>query len=118
MVTIVGFEKKKSAKGGSFIVLKVEGGVQSMYNEHTKKWYLGAMKCNIIAAVDEATCKNLIGSEISGTIVKKKCLPYSYTIPSSGKTITIAHRFVYEGSLQLTDEPILPLEALDLNMEA
>ena len=118
MVTIVGFEKKKSAKGGSFIVLKVEGGVQSMYNEQTKKWYLGAMKCNIIAAVDEATCKNLIGSEIPGTIVKTKCMPYQYTIPSSGKTITIAHRFVYEGNLQLTDEPVMPLVRANLNLEA
>ena len=115
-VIVVGYEKKKSAKGGSFIIIKVEGGVQSIFNEQTKKWYLTSMKTNIIASIDETTCKNLVGTELPGTIVKQKCMPYNYTVPLSGKTLTIAHRFVYQGELQLTEEIPMPLEDADLSI--
>ena len=54
-----------------------------------------AQKEALLASVDEATCKSLLGTELPGDIKKVNCMPYKYVVPKSGKEITMHYRYVY-----------------------
>jgi hypothetical protein len=101
MVTIVGFEKKRSKNGGSFLVLTVEGGVKVERSESTGNWFAQTLKTNILASMDEATAKALIGSQLPGKIVKKRCSPYTYVIPNTGEERVLEYTYEY---VQTTDD--------------
>ncbi len=95
MVTITGYTKKESATGGKFIVLHLEGGLQMVRSEDTGTWFASALKSNIIASVDEKTCRSLIGTQIPGSIIKQKVTPYKYTVPSTGEERMLDYRYEY-----------------------
>ncbi|MFM7024429.1 MAG: hypothetical protein ACKOXB_15785 [Flavobacteriales bacterium] len=95
MVTITGYSKKDSPSGGKFIVLHLEGGVQMVRSEESGTWFASALKTNIIASVDEKTCKTLVGTQLPGTIIKKKVTPYKYTVPSTGEERMLDYRYEY-----------------------
>ena len=94
-VTVTNYLKKKNSEGGSFLVLTIEGGVQMRQSQDTGNWFASSLKTNILANMDEASCRAMIGKELPGTIIKKKCPPYSFTIPSTGEERTLDYTFDY-----------------------
>ncbi len=95
MVTITGYHKRKNQEGGSFLVLTIEGGVTMSQSESTGNWIASTLKTNIIASMDEKTCMTMIGQQLPGTIERKACAPYSYTIPSTGEEKTLNYTYEY-----------------------
>ena len=67
--------------------------------------YLTARTATVSCTFDENTCKSLIGSELSGKIMKVDVEPYEYTVPDSGEIITLTERneFVSEEEAILQD---------------
>lgn len=94
-VTVTGYQKKKNSEGGSFFVLQIEGGVNITKSETSGNYFATTMKTNIVASMDEVSCKALIGSELPGTVIKKEVAPYSYTIPSSGEEVMLNYKYEY-----------------------
>lgn len=94
-VTVTGYQKKKNSEGGSFYVLQIEGGVNISKSETTGNYFASTMKTNIVASMDETSCKALIGSQLPGTIIKKEVMPYSYTVPSTGEEIMLNYKYEY-----------------------
>lgn len=94
-VTIIGYQKKKNQEGGSFLVLNIEGGVVMSQSESTGSWFASTMKTSIVASMDEKTIMGMIGQTLPGTIIKKQCPPYSYTIPSTGEDKTLDYTYEF-----------------------
>ena len=94
MVTVTGYTKKDSASGSKFIVLHLEGGLQMVKSE-TGTWFASALKTNVIASVDEKTVKTLVGTQLQGSIIKQKCNPYKYTVPSTGEERLLDYKYEY-----------------------
>ena len=49
-----------------------------------------------MSTFDEETCKALIGTEIEGSVQRKECDIYQYTLPETGEVIELAHTYVYD----------------------
>ncbi len=95
MVRIVNYQKRETEEGKEFFVLEVQGGIEMVKSQQTKKFYVTARKTSIPSTFDELTCKSLVGSELPGKVVKVSCEPYDYTIKETGETITLSHRYEY-----------------------
>lgn len=97
MVTIVGYKKITKENGETFMLLIVQGGVESLRSESTGKMYFTAKTANVFATFDEETCKSLIGSQFEGGITKVNTEPYEYIL-KTGETVTLSHRYEYFSS--------------------
>lgn len=95
MVTIVNYKERLKDDGTSFFVLELQGGIEMTQSKSTGMFYATAKKAIISSTFDEATCKGLIGTQISGSIEKQECEPYEYVIQETGEEITLSHRWVY-----------------------
>lgn len=95
MVKIIGYKSIENEDGENFFVLIVQGGVEIVKSKITGKSYFTARTVNVPATFDENTCKDLLGSNFEGEIVKVTCEPYEYTIKESGEEITIDYRYEY-----------------------
>ncbi len=47
------------------------------------------------STLDEATCKQMIGTQLDGSIQKLSCEPYEYVVADTGEVIELAHRWAY-----------------------
>jgi len=105
MVKIVDFKTYQKEDGTKFCALKVQAGVEAVKSKQTGKMYLTARTATVSCTFDENTCKSLIGSELSGKIMKVDVEPYEYTVPDSGEIITLTERneFVSEEEAILQD---------------
>lgn len=101
MVRIINY-KKRQAEDKEFFVLEVSGGIEMVKSQTTGMYYATSKKATITSTFDEETCKSLIGSEFSGSIVKEECEPYEYTIQDTGEIITLSHRYVYKAEELVT----------------
>lgn len=57
--------------------------------------YATARKCTMSTTFDEATCKQLIGKHMPGSIKKVEAEPYEYTVPKTGQVITLDYRYEF-----------------------
>ncbi|MFV0247556.1 MAG: hypothetical protein ACK5H1_01155 [Tenacibaculum sp.] len=64
-------------------------------SKSTGSFYATARKASIPSTFDELTCQALIGTEMSGTIIRESCDIYEYTIKETEEVIELAHRYVY-----------------------
>lgn len=94
MVRIINY-KERQAEDRVFYVLEVQGGIQMVLSKTTKQFYATAKKAYIATTFDEETCKALIGTEMSGCIMKQPCEPFEYTVRETGEIITLTERYVY-----------------------
>lgn len=95
MVTIVNFEKRQSKTGNEFFALILQGGIEMVRSVETGQFYATVKKCSVPSTVDEATCKQMIGTQLEGSIQKLTCEPYEYVVPETGEVIELAHRWSY-----------------------
>lgn len=95
MVRISNYIKRTTEDGKDFFVLELQGGIEMVKSQETGKFYITARKTTISSTFDEATCQELIGTELPGKIEKVICESYEYTIKETGEVITLSHRFEY-----------------------
>lgn len=95
MVRIIGFKQREKENGTPFFILELQGGVEMIRSTETGQFYATAKKTYVTSTFDEQTCKALIGTEISGTIVKKEVEPYSYVVKETGEELILTHRWLF-----------------------
>lgn len=94
MVTISSYEIRQG-KDDDFFVLILQGDVEFVTSQTTGMPYATARKATIPATFDEAACKNLIGKQMPGSIVKMAVDDYEYTIPETNEIVILDYRYVY-----------------------
>ena len=93
MVRIIGYKERQKEDGEIFFTLELQGGIELVQSKSTGNFYATAKKAIISSTFNEQTCQALLGTEISGCIVKKECEPYSYYSKETGEEITIDFRW-------------------------
>jgi hypothetical protein len=102
MVRIIDYKKRQAEEGREFFVLEISGGIEMVKSQTSNQFYATAKKAFISSTFDEQTCKALIGTEMSGSVVKQDCEPYEYVVKDTGEVITLNHRYVYELEVPIT----------------
>ena len=117
MVTITGYSQRKSAEGKTFIVLELEGGLQVQQSQ-TGRLYASVSKCTLPCTFDEVTARELVGTTLSGSIVKVLCEPYSFTNPTTGESVTLSSKSIYRAPEFNTEEqkPVLRKRQLEIDV--
>jgi len=95
MVRIIDYKKRQTEEGKEFFVLEVSGGVEMVKSQTTNQFYATAKKAFISSTFDEQTCIALIGTEMSGKVVKQECQSYEYVNKESGEILVLNHRYIY-----------------------
>jgi len=95
MVRIINFKEREKEDGTSFFVLELQGGIEMALSKATGNFYATAKKAYIPSTFDEQTCSALIGTEMSGRIIKEDCEVFTYVIKETGEEVTLNHRWVY-----------------------
>jgi len=103
MVTIVDFVKRKNLEGVEFNALILQGGLELVKSKESGAWYATSKKASITSTLDDATCQNLIGQEIPGSVQRVECEPYDFTVRETGEVVTLTHRWIY-----LNEGEVLP----------
>ncbi len=98
MVTIKDFKKRETKTGDAFFVLVLQGGISPVQSRKTGRMYFTAKTCTVPSTFDEETCKQIIGQQFPGEIVRIKTDPYDYAIPETGEIIELEHRWEYQDS--------------------
>lgn len=96
MVTIINYKQRENDDGTSFLVLELQGGLEMVKSKETGNFYATAKKATITTTFDEPTCIALVGTEVSGSIVKVEVEPFNYTVKETGEEIILSHRWVYD----------------------
>jgi len=95
MVKIVDYKTYQKEDGTEFYSLVLQSGVEAVKSRETGRTYLTARAARIACTFDEETCESLKGTELPGSIKKVEVEPYEYTVPTTGETITLSHRYEY-----------------------
>ena len=95
MVTIVDFVKRTNKEGIAFNSLILQGGIELVKSRETGRYYATAKKTSITSTFDDATCQNLIGTQIPGSIQRVESEPYPMLVKNTGEVITLTHRWMY-----------------------
>lgn len=95
MVRITDYKNVKKEGGKDFNMLVVQGGIESLVSKKTGRIYFTLRKANVTTTFDEATCKSLIGTELQGTVEKRLCKPYEYTVVETGEVLMLTHNWQY-----------------------
>lgn len=95
MVRIINYKKRQAEDGREFFVLEISGGIEMVKSQTSNQFYATAKKAFISSTFDEQTCNALIGTEMSGTVVKQECEPYEYVNKESGEVMMLSHKYVY-----------------------
>jgi len=106
MVTIQNYVERESADGKKFYALILQGGIEMVLSEESGRYYATAKQASITSTFDEATCKALVGTKLSGRITKIQCDPYEYTIRETGEVITLHTRWTYGPNEAAVDEMV------------
>ena len=93
-VLVTDYQKKQNSKGGNFMVLTVEGGIIMQKNQQTGSWVAQALRTNIIANLDEKSCKALVGKSLPGTVIKKFVAPYTFRM-ANGDERVLNYKYEY-----------------------
>jgi hypothetical protein len=110
MVTVIGFSKKKNAKGEEFNVLQLEGEVEMLRSVSTGKFYAHARHASITSTLSEIACKCQVGRKFPGKIEKVEAEAYQYQIPGTNETITLTHSYQYSAEPASVEEAIFEKE--------
>jgi hypothetical protein len=108
MVRIINYKERQKEDGTSFFVLELQGGIEMVLSKTTGNFYATAKRAFIPSTFDELVCTGLIGTEMSGSIIKEECEPFTYSSKETGEEITISHRWVYvtEDAVKPKQQPI------------
>ena len=95
MVTVVDYAIRKSKDGREFYVLVLQGGLSLVQSKESGNYYATVKKCSIPSTFDEKTAKEMIGEKITGSVQRKECEPYSFTVKDTGEILELNYRWVY-----------------------
>jgi hypothetical protein len=95
MVTVVEYAIRKTKDDREFIALILQGGLHLAQSKQTGNFYATVKKCSIPSTFDEGTAKGMIGEKIPGSVQKKSCDPYDFTIKDTGEIIHLDYRWAY-----------------------
>ena len=99
--------KRTSSDGNEFFALILQGGLELIKSKETGNYYATAKTASITSTFTEEECGQLVGQEISGSIVKVPCEPYEYTVKETGEVVTLTHRWEYRKEGDTIEEIIL-----------
>lgn len=100
MVTVKDYKQRTNKEGENFFVLVLQGEVAPVKSSETGRMYFTAKTCTVSSTFDEETCKQLIGMQFPGQIIKVETEPYEFTIPETGEVIQLSHRWEYKDNTQ------------------
>ncbi len=95
MVQVTDFKTLINADGEPFNALTLMGDITFVLSSKTGNFYATAWKGSISTTFSEEVCKGLVGKSLPGEIQKVDSEPYEYTIPSTGETIMLTHKYRY-----------------------
>jgi hypothetical protein len=102
MVKITDYKMRVNQDGKTFFILILQAGLEIVRSASGNS-YATVKQASMPTTFDEATCKSLIGSELSGKIDKVPCEPYQYTIPATGEVVMLSHRYEYQEEATIND---------------
>lgn len=94
MVTIIAAHLRKG-ENGNFVSLELQGDVELIQSMLTGRFYATSKKCFISSTFTEEQANALVGTKISGSIVRVDAEPYEYTVPATGEVIELSHTYSY-----------------------
>lgn len=95
MVRIINYKSREKEDGTPFFILELQGGVEMVKSAETGQFYATAKKAYVTSTFDEQTCKALIRTEMSGSVIKKEVEPYTYVVKETGEELVLTHRWVF-----------------------
>lgn len=95
MVTIVDYSLKTNNEGKEFFALILQGGIEMVKSKSSDRYYATSKKCWIPSTLDVKTCKSVIGERLSGSIKKRSCEPFEFTVQETGEVLTMDYRWEY-----------------------
>ena len=107
MVTIVDFVKRQNKEGKEFNALILQSGVELVKSKETGNYYATSKKASISSTFDDATCQNLIGQQIPGSIQRVESEPYEFTNKDTGEVLLLNHRWVYLKEGETMEEKVI-----------
>jgi hypothetical protein len=110
MVTIVDFVKRQNKEGKEFNALILQSGIELVKSHETGRWYATAKKASITSTFDDATCQNLIGQQIPGSVQRVESEPYEFTVKDTGEVVTLTHRWIYLREGETIEEKVIAQE--------
>lgn len=113
MVTIVDFVKRKNSEGEVFNSLILQGGVEMVKSSITGRYYATAKRTSVTSTLDDLTCKELIGTQIPGSVKRVECEPYQFVLEETGEKLQANHRWVYMKEGETVEEQILAETAVE-----
>ena len=69
--------------------------MELVQSQSTGRFYAKGKKCLLATTLTESAAKNLVGTELPGSIQRVPSDPYEYTIKETGETITLCHSYTY-----------------------
>lgn len=106
MVTIVNYALRTTVTGKSYFVLILQGGIELIKSTVSERHYATAMKCSIPTTFEEYACKALLGKELPGSIIKKRCDPFQVLNKKTGEIVKLNFRYEYAPDAVSPDQGI------------
>lgn len=98
MVTVKSFATRQSKDGRAFITLELVGGLELVQSAQNGTFYATVRRCHVPATFDAETAAELVGTKMTGNIVRIESAPYEYTVSRTGEVITLQHTYAYQPS--------------------
>ena len=95
MVTVVDYAVRQTKDGRVFVALILQGGLSLVQSKQSGNYYATVKKCSIPSTFDESTAKQMIGEKIAGSVQRRQCEPYSFTVKDTGEVLDLNYRWVY-----------------------
>lgn len=95
MVTIKNYSLHENEEGKKYVSLELIGDIEMIQSKQSGRFYATVKRCVISSSFDEVTARLMVGRNIPGTIVKKECDPYPYTLAGTGEVINLTHKYDY-----------------------
>ena len=106
MVKIISVETRKNSQGEDFAVLILQGGLEFVKSKQTGKHYATARKVTVSSTFDETTARELIGTQLPGSVEKVACEPYEHVV-EGGEVVVLNHTYSYNPSPNTTEEVVM-----------
>ena len=95
MVTVKTYVIRETKDGRKFVALILQGGLCMVQSKQTGNFYGTVKTTSVSSTFDEETAKGMIGEKIPGTVQKKSCEPYDFTIKDTGEILHLGYRWAY-----------------------
>ena len=96
MVTVSNFKEVTTKSGKSFVSLELTGGLELVQSSTTGRFYGTVRTCRIPTTFNAEVAKNLIGSQIPGSIIRVAVDPYDFVSPTTGEVMILQHSYAFQ----------------------